>query len=78
MPDFRGTRDGDHPVAWALAEREQAHVAPKDFDTKPTLTYLGEAGPLDWPQTRPVPPALAAWALWPGWSSSSRACPSSA
>lgn len=56
---FGDADNADHPVAWALAEREQAHVAPKDFDTKPTLTYLGEAGPLDWPQTRPVPPALA-------------------
>lgn len=56
---FGDADNADDPVAWALAEREQAHVAPKDFDTKPTLTYLGEAGPLDWPQTRPVPPALA-------------------
>lgn len=56
---FGDADNADDPVAWALAERERSYVAPKDFDTKPTLAYLGDAGPLDWPQSRPVPPALA-------------------
>lgn len=56
---FGDTDNADDPVSWALRENKLLHIAPKAFDTKPTLTYLKETAPLDWPEIQKKSPALA-------------------
>lgn len=56
---FGDVDNADDPVVWALAEHKRLHVVPKEVDTKPTLTYLTETSPLDWPQAKKTPAALA-------------------
>lgn len=60
------------PVAFALKGRPNVHVIAKDYDTKPTLTYLDATLPLDWPQKADTPapinlmPIMATGARWFG------------
>lgn len=57
---FGDADDPDDPVSKVLAAQKHVYVKAPTQDTRPTLTYLGDTTPTDWPAEARMPGPLAA------------------